>query len=262
MIPTMIGNSDRDQRRREHALDRRAGDDVDRAAVLGPRRPLHDPRVLAELAPHLLHDLAADAADRLHRERREQERHQAADEQAGDHPRVREAEQRRQPLVGEAGRVRVEEDERGERGRADRVALRHGLRRVADGVERIGDRAHLVRQVGHLGDAAGVVGHRAVGVERDDQARHRELRHHGDADAVELREVVRDEDAGRDHDHRRGGRLHPDGEAFDDVRRVARLRRARDRLHRDPARARVVLGDRRRAGTSRPGRRSRRCRGR
>ena len=54
----------------------------------------------------------------------------------------REAEGGPEPLVAEAGRVAVEEDERGERGRADRVALRDGLRRVADGVERIGDRAH------------------------------------------------------------------------------------------------------------------------
>ena len=66
---------------------------VDRARVVGPRRALHDPRVLPELAPHLLDDLAADAADRLHRERGEQERHQAADEEAGDHPRVAEAEE-------------------------------------------------------------------------------------------------------------------------------------------------------------------------
>ena len=36
-------------------------------------------------------DLAADAADRLHRERGEEERHQPADEEAGDHPRVVEA---------------------------------------------------------------------------------------------------------------------------------------------------------------------------
>ena len=56
--------------------------------VVGPCRAVHDPRVLAELAAHLLDDLAADAADRLHRERREEERHEAADEEAGDHPRV------------------------------------------------------------------------------------------------------------------------------------------------------------------------------
>src|ERR687883_568764 len=79
---------DRHERGQEHAPDRRAGHDRDRAPVLGPRRPLHDPRVLAELAPHLLHHLAAHAPDGHHRERREEERHQAADEEARDHPRV------------------------------------------------------------------------------------------------------------------------------------------------------------------------------
>src|SRR5947209_8227667 len=125
---------DRHDRRQQHAADGRLRDDVDRAAVLRPRRALHDPGVLAELAAHLLHDLAADASNRLHRERREQERHQPADEEAGDHPRVGEREGSREPLALEAGRVRVEQDQRGERRRADRVALRHRLRRVADRV--------------------------------------------------------------------------------------------------------------------------------
>src|SRR5437764_796393 len=54
---------DRHGRGQQHAADRRLRDDVDRAPVLGPRRPLHDPGVLAELAAHFLHDLAADASD-------------------------------------------------------------------------------------------------------------------------------------------------------------------------------------------------------
>ena len=144
----------------------------------------------------------------------------------------------------EPGRVAVEQDQRRERGRADRVALRDGLRRVADRVERVGDRAHRLVEIRHLGDAARVVGHRAVRVERDDQAGHRELRHHRDADPVEAGEVVRDEDPGRDHDHRQGRRLHADGEALDDVRRVAGARGRGDLLHRAPAGARVELGDR------------------
>ena len=172
-------------------------------AVVGPARPLEDPRDLAELAPHLLDDLAADAADRLHRERREQERHQPADEEPGDHPGVGEVERDpRSPSSREPGRVAVEEHERGEPGRADRVALRHRLRRVADGVERVGDRAHGLVQVGHLGDPAGVVGDGPVGVERDDQAGHRELRH--DRDAMPYRPsriAYETRMPGRDHDH-------------------------------------------------------------
>ena len=96
----------------------------------------------------------------------------------------------------------------------------------------------------HLGDAAGVVRHRAEGVERDDQAAHRELSHHGDADPVEAGDLVRGDDPGRDHEHRRGRRAHADGQPFDDVRRVAGLRGLRDRLDGVPARAGVELGDR------------------
>ena len=86
----------------------------------------------------------------------------------------------------ETAHVLVEEDQRREAGRADRVALRDGLRRVADRVERVGDPAHGLGEIGHLGDAARVVGHRPVRVERDDEPCHRELRHDRDADAVQV----------------------------------------------------------------------------
>ena len=99
-------------------------------------------------------------------------------------------------------------------------------------------------RLGHLGDPAGVVGHRPERVERDDQAAHRELRHHGDADPVEAGDLVGGDDPTRDHEHGERGRAHADGEALDDVRRVAGLRGPGDRLDRVPARARVELGDR------------------
>jgi hypothetical protein len=43
---------------------------------------------------------------------------------------------------------------------------------------------------GHLGDAAGVVGDRAVGVERDDHAGHRQHGRGGDGDAVQAGQFV------------------------------------------------------------------------
>src|ERR687883_40285 len=74
---------------------------------------------------------------------------------------------------------------------------------AARAAERIGDVAHVLGQVGHLRDAARVVGDRAERVEGDDQAGQRELRHHRDADAVDAerasaRELPRAEDAERD----------------------------------------------------------------
>ena len=99
-------------------------------------------------------------------------------------------------------RVGVEEHERGEAGRADRVALGDGLRGVADRVERIGDAAHRLGHVRHLGDAARVVGDRPEGVERDDHAGQREHRDGGQRDARDVAELVGHEDADADHEHR------------------------------------------------------------
>jgi hypothetical protein len=83
-----------------------------------------------------------------------------------------------------------EQHQRREAGRADRIALGDRLGGVADRVERIGDVAHFARQVGHLGDAAGVVGDRAVGVERDDHAGHGQHGGGGDGDAVQAAHLV------------------------------------------------------------------------
>jgi hypothetical protein len=62
-------------------------------------------------------------------------------------------------------------------------------------------------------------------VERHDEARHGQLGHHGDADAVQAlaRRVVGADDARGDDDHRQRRRLHPDRETRDDVRRVTGL---------------------------------------
>ena len=146
------------------------------------------------------------------------------------------------------GLERVEQHERGERGRADRVSLGDRLGRVADGVERVGDVPDLLGEVGHLGDPAGVVGDRPERVERDDQARQRQLRHHGDADAVDpggssTAELPGSEDSEREHDRGRRRRLVPLGESLDDVRGVAGLRGPRGALHRSEARRGEVVGD-------------------
>ena len=152
------------------------------------------------------------------------------------------------PSSRSSNREAGEEHDRREHGRADRVALRDRLRRVADRVERVGDVADLLGQVGHLGDAAGVVGDRAEGVERDDQAGQRELAHDRDADAVDALgaaagELPGGEDAEHEHERRQRRGLQALREALDDVRRVAGLRRRGGLLDRAEARRRVVVGD-------------------
>ena len=76
-----------------------------------------------------------------------------------------------------------EQHQRAEAGRADGIALGHRLGGVADRVERVGRLAHLLRQARHFGDAAGIVGDRAEGVERHDHAGERQHGGHRDGDA-------------------------------------------------------------------------------
>ena len=95
-----------------------------------------------------------------------------------------------------------EQHQRAETGRADGVALGDRLRGVADRVERVGRVADFLGQAGHLGDAAGVVGDRAEGVERHDHAG--EAEHGGDRDrrAEQAGELVGRDDAADDDDAR------------------------------------------------------------
>jgi hypothetical protein len=44
----------RQQRRDDHLLDRRLGDEVDGARVIGRDRAIHDPGIVAELLAHVL----------------------------------------------------------------------------------------------------------------------------------------------------------------------------------------------------------------
>ena len=142
-------------------------------------------------------------------------------------------------VVGVGG----EQHQRAEAGRADGVALGDRLGGVADRVERVGVVAHFLRQAGHLGDAAGIVGDRAEGVERDDDAG--EAEHRGDRDrgAEQAGELIGDDDAGDDHQRRQRGRLERHREALDHVGAVAGDRGLRDRHHRALAGAGVVFGD-------------------
>ena len=76
-----------EQRRRGQLAQRGGGADVDDRAVVGLLRAGHDLAV-GELAADLLHDDAGGAADGADGERREQERHGAADQQADEDLRL------------------------------------------------------------------------------------------------------------------------------------------------------------------------------
>ena len=244
----------RQQRRHDHLADRGAGEQVDRLAVVRLVGALHDAGLFLELPPHLLDDGAGRTTDRRHGDAAEEIGQQAAKQQAGDDVGIGQREvdldareerelRRVRREVRQVRGIGREQHQRAEAGGADGIALGHRLGGVADRVERVGGLAHLGRQVGHLGDAAGIVGDRAEGVERHDHARQSQHGGDRDGDAVEAGEIVGGQDAGDDDDRRQRRRLERDREALDDVGAVAGDRGLGDRLHRTVLGAGVVLGD-------------------
>ena len=226
----------------------RPRDEIDRPAVLGLCGAFHEALDLAKLPAHLDDDLARGPADRQHAQRAEQEGQDAAEEQPDDHQGVGQIEWQMRPPTDFLG-VRGEEHQGREPGGADRVSLGDGFGRVANGIEGVGDISNRLGEVCHLGDAAGIIRDRAVGVDGDDDARHREHRHGGDGDAVQaivarlLVQKIRHQDADADDEHREGRADHADRLAGDDVGRGTGRRGARDQPDRWKVRAGEELGD-------------------
>ena len=124
----------------------RRGADGDDPAVLGLLGVVHDPGMLAELAPYLEHDGAGRTADGPDGQRREEEGDRAPDEQPDEGGRVGhvDLDDREQLLPGRMQTryliadgldERGEEGHRGDDGGADGHALGDGLGGVAHGVE-------------------------------------------------------------------------------------------------------------------------------
>ena len=101
----------------------------------------------------------------------------------------------------------------------------------------------------HLRDAACIVRDGAEGIDRHDDARHREHRDRRHRHAVQPRpphaagDIIAAKDRRPDHDHRPRGRLHADCETRDNVRGMSRFAGLRDLLHRQKALGGVVVGD-------------------
>jgi hypothetical protein len=133
--------------------------------------------------------------------------------------------------------------QRGQAGRADGVALGHGLGGVAHRVQRVGHVTHAGGQFGHFGNAAGVVGDRAVGVQRHHDAGHAQHGRGGDGNAVQAGQLEGRHDGHADEQHRPGRAAHADAQAGDHVGAVAGGAGLGHVLHRAVLRAGVELGD-------------------
>ena len=139
--------------------------------------------------------------------------------------------------------IGIEKHQGAKPGRADRIALGHRLRRIANRVERIGHVADILGQTRHFGDAAGIVGHRSESVERDDHAGKAEHGRHRDRRAEEAGELTGEDNAADDDERRQRGRFERDREALDDIGAMSGDRGLRDGDDRPLAGAGVIFGD-------------------
>src|SRR3990170_3506462 len=170
---------------RHHRAEGGAGGDVDGAAVVRARGTRHYAGVLAELASHFFDDLGGGRTHGADRQAGEEEdehhAHQPADEDV-DGGEVEGQVLREgyvQPLL-DLVQVGAEQEEGGQAGGGDGVALGERLGGVADGVQGVGDVTGALRGAGHLRDAAGVIGDRPEGVHREDVGSGHEHAHGGD----------------------------------------------------------------------------------
>ena len=70
------------------------------------------------------------------------------------------------------------------------------------GVQGVGSLAHFLGQVGHFGDAPGIVGDRTVGIERDDHTGERQHRGGRQRNAEQAATAIGHDDAGANDQHR------------------------------------------------------------
>ena len=140
-----------------------------------------------ELAANLLNHVHGRIADRGHGDGGDQERHQAADEQTDQNFRVADVQVEGRVGDGDGLHVGGDNSQRGQCRRTDGEAFADGRSGVAQFVQRVGDLAGFFAQTAHLGDTAGVVRNRSVGVDGHGEADGCQHAESGDANPVEAR---------------------------------------------------------------------------
>ena len=135
------------------------------------------------------------ASHGLHRQRREQERHDGSNDQPHHHIYIQQVE----GLHAAHLRIGRHQRQRSKHCRADGETLTRGSRRVAQGVECIRPLAHFWVHVGLLRNTAGIVGYRPVGVRGQRDTKGRQHADRGQRHTVDTCKLVGRPH--RDYDH-------------------------------------------------------------
>ena len=180
-------------------------------------------------------------AHRGHGDGRDQERDGTADQQPHQDPGAGQFELEIRVMDPHRGHEGGDDGQRGQRRGADRKALADGGRGIAERIQGIRDFTGLRPQAGHFGDAAGIVRHRAIGVDRHGNAHGGQHAHRRDTHAIDARELRGDEDHRcQDQDRQHHG-LHAHRKAGDHHGGRAGIAGIGDLAHRSAAG--VILGD-------------------
>ena len=162
------------------------GAQVDTGGVVGVNLVLHDAGDLAELTANLHHDGLGSLLHGAHRQGREHERQHRANEHTNQNRRLGQGEVQHLARAGlDDVHIGNKQSQSGQGSGADGEALTGGGGGVAEGVERVGAVTDLLGQAGHLGDAAGVIGHGAIGVGGEGDAQRAQHADASDTDAVQ-----------------------------------------------------------------------------
>ena len=214
----------------DHLAKRGLGDDVHTRSVIRLVLVGEDPGFGGDLPTHLADHRAGGHAHGVHGTGGENKGEETPDKETDDDFRFDQGEfqaghggMHGQEVGLELLDIGAEENQRGESGGGDGVALGDGLHGVADRIEFIRPFPDLFGQAGHHRDPAGVVGDRAKGVEGDDDAGHGKHGHDGDGDPEEAGEMVAQQNGDPDETDRQGGGVGADRQTGNDIGGVSGL---------------------------------------
>ena len=241
------------QPRNDHLTQGAGGNDVDTLAIRRFLGAFQNAGMLTELPPHLVDDVVGGLADGARGQCRKQEDQHGAEQAADEDLGPGNVHHGHEVLVVVLDLVQVcgKQQEGGESGTADGVALGERLGGVAHGVQAVGLDADFLGLFAHFDDAAGVVSDRPEGIHGQNvgsRSQHAHGGHRGAEEAGVLHaarqtDVVGRHDGDGDDDDRHGGGLQGHRKPGDDVGSRARLRRLGDGAHRAVFVLGVILGD-------------------
>ena len=211
------GGNDTNYGGQDHLVQGSLGAQVNAAGVVGIGIAVHQANDLLELTANLYYNGLSRAANGLHGERREHEGQAGADKQTDQNNRGHNGE----VIEGNSSAnlldlldVRSDQSQSGQSGGADSKALAGSGSGVAQGIQRVGALTNFGLQAGHLGNAAGVIGHGAIGIGRQGDAQGSQHTYGSQRDAIQTHgggssaagNIVGNQDAHRnDNDGQDGG---------------------------------------------------------